>query len=330
MPQLRQNLITGDWVVIAPERAKRPQEFVVADTLRYEVRARCTFCLDGPVYKKENIKEFETKEIYVVPNKFPAFLEDPSMCSPRTYKLEGGFYRARPSTGGHDVIIVKDHDRQLFDLTARQWAEMFLVAKRRYRYFRRQCKHDYSMLIYNQGAQAGASIYHPHAQLFASNIIPNLVSRELRGAEGYYERNAACVFCDFASHEIEEKVRLIQRTKNYLAVTFYAARFPFEIWVLPTHHLSHFEDESDGHLGELSELLADVTARLDRVLKKPPFNFFIHDLPASIGETEYYHWHLEITPRVSMYGGYELGSGVVIDVMAPEVAAEYLRGDKKG
>jgi UDPglucose--hexose-1-phosphate uridylyltransferase len=328
MPQLRQNIVTGEWVVIAPERAKRPTDFIAAETLKPGSKVGCVFCEESEAYKKYNLKGFETRHIYVIPNKFPAFLESPDHVSPRTYKLEDGFYNARPSTGGHDVIIIKEHDWQLFDFTDVVWEGLFSVAKRRYSYWRNDRNTEYSMLIYNQGVKSGASIYHPHAQLFSSNIIPNQISREVYGAQRYFENNGVCVFCDLIHHERREKVRIIKETRDFVAFTFYAARFPFEIWVLPKVHLAHFEDEKQKLMAPLGKLMREVIGMLGKTLQKPPLNFFLHDLPTSIQHADYYHWHLEIAPRVTNYGGYELGSGVVIDVMSPEDAAKYLRGEQ--
>lgn len=183
----------------------------------------------------------------------------------------------------------------------------------------------YSMLIYNQGVGAGASIHHPHAQIMASNIIPNYISKEVAGSERYFENNGSCVFCDLTSHEKTSKTRVIEETANFIAFTFYAARFPFEVWVLPKLHSAHFEDEKDEILPELSKVMRSVIAKIGKTLERPALNFFLHDLPTTLDRADYYHWHIEIAPRVSTYGGYELGSGTVIDVMAPEDAAEFLK-----
>lgn len=324
MPQLRQNIITGEWVVIAPERAKRPSDFMVAESLKPALPDQCPFCLGSAVYKKDNLPEFETKDIFVIRNSYPAFKEEKKTCSHRTLKVEDGFYNLRDSTGGHDVIIIKKHAWQLFDLTPTVWEHLFLVAKRRYSYWRRDCNTRYSMLIYNQGVRAGASIYHPHAQLMASNIIPNQITREIHGSQSYFEENGTCVFCDLVEHEKQQHLRIIEESAEFIAFTFYAARFPFEIWVLPKKHRAHFENEKAHELRLLSQMMHRVINRLDMTLKQPHLNFFIHDLPTSLEEADYYHWHIEITPRVSTYGGYELGSGTIIDVMSPEEAARYL------
>lgn len=324
MPQLRQNIITGEWVVIAPERAKRPNDFVVAETVIHESKDDCAFCLHNEEYKKHRLKNFESGEIYVIPNKYPAFVETNKQCSPRTYHVEDGFYHAKPALGGHDVIVIKDHDLNLFTFTEKTWAEMMAMFAKRYKYWRQDCNTEYAMAIYNQGQRSGASILHPHAQLFASDIIPNQIVKEQHGAETYYEKHGQCVFCILIAHELKQKTRIIYESTDMVACTFYAARFPFEIWAFPKKHASHYEKKTyNDHLA-IAKCLKNITDKLGKTLKNPPLNFYLHDLPTAISDSRYYHWHIEITPRVSLYGGYELGSGVVIDVMSPEEAAEYL------
>lgn len=324
MPQLRQNIITGEWVVIAPERAKRPTDFVIAETIKPESKLDCPFCVASHQYQHTRLKNFESTNVYVIPNKYPAFLEKHQTASPRTYHLENHFYHAKPALGGHDVIVIKDHDLNLFTFSQKIWTDLFEMIAKRYRFWRDNDNTEYTMMIYNQGQKAGASIYHPHAQLFASDIIPNQVVKEQHGAENYFEKYGSCVFCELIKHELNQKVRIVYESKTMVACTFYAARFPFEIWLLPKQHLSHFEQTIDSDYAEISKCLLAVLNKLSRTLHNPPLNFYIHDLPAALTDAKYYHWHIEITPRVSTYGGYELGSGVVIDVMPPEEAAEYL------
>lgn len=324
MPQLRQNIITGEWVVIAPERAKRPNDFVVAETIKPVSKIDCPFCPESENYQKQRVKGFESNNIYVIRNKYPAFIETKEECSPRTYHVEGGFYHTKPGLGGHDVIVIKDHDPQIFDFTITIWQELLAMFAKRYRYWRQDCNTEYAMAIYNQGQRGGASIYHPHAQLFASDIIPNQVVKEQHGAELYYEKHTRCVFCELIKHEMTQKIRVIYESPDIIACTFYAARFPFEIWAFPKKHLSHYETTTRHDHLAIAKCLKNITDKLGMTLKNPPLNFYLHDLPIAISDSRYYHWHIEITPRVSTYGGYELGSGVIIDVMPPEEAAEYL------
>lgn len=325
MPQLRQNIVTGEWVVIAPERSKRPSDFVAAETVRHDSALHCPFCPTGDAYTQARLKRYENDHVFVFPNKFPAFLENKQSCSTRAYRLEDDFYNVRPSTGGHDVLAIKEHHTNIYDFSQAIWHDLFAMAKRRYAYWRSDCNTEYSMLIYNNGVKAGASISHPHAQIMASNIIPNQISKELSGAEQYFENSGSCVFCDLVTHESKEKTRIVAENRYFIAFTFYAARFPFEVWVLPKNHFAHFEQEKEAIIGPLSAIMQEVIGKIGATLEKPALNFFVHDLPTTIDRADYFHWHIEIAPRVSLYGGYELGSGTIIDVMPPEEAAEYLR-----
>lgn len=326
MPQLRQNIITGEWVVIAPDRAKRPTDYVTADTVKVQSKTNCKFCVDRPAYN-ERIKKLDTSNIYVTPNKYPVFLETDDHCSPKSIKVEDDFFRARPSTGGHDIVVIKDHDVDLPKFTKAIWVDIFDAFKKRYSYYKEKCV-SYTMPIYNHGREAGASIEHPHAQIFASNIIPNIISTELHHTEKYLEHNGSCAFCDLIKHEKEFKTRIVCENKNFIAFTFYAARFPFEIWVLPKVHKSVFENETSTNLESLAETLIDVFGKLHSTLNDPPLNFFIHNLPNTSTESDSYHWHLEIAPRITGYGGYEMGSGTIIDVFSPEIAAKFLNKKK--
>lgn len=325
MPQLRQNIVTGEWVVIAPERAKRPDDFITADTVRHQSYTKCPFCPDKDEYQRR-IKKYDTKNTWLIPNKYPAFINDPKNCSARSYKVESDFYRARNSIGGHDLVVVKDHDIDLPKFTKNIWYDLFSTFKERYKFYDKNEKNAYTMGIYNHGSSAGASIEHPHAQIFSSNIIPNIISKEIYTTQKYFENNGECVFCKIIEHEQKEKTRILYEDSSYIAFTVFAARFPFEIWIYPKVHQSRFEDISNGEIKKLANCLIDVFQKLDKTLNDPPLNFFIHSIPNTIQETSYYHWHLEIAPRLAKYGGYELGSGNIIDVISPEQAAQYLKG----
>lgn len=330
MPQLRQNIITGDWVVIAPERAKRPQDFIIPKSVKVSDKKTCPFCLGSETNKgNRKINGAESKNIYVIENKFPAFVDDEAESSIRSFYPEKGFYRVKPSIGKHEVIILKDHDTSLLKMRSKVVAELFGVFQERYKAI---CKDDRVvsiMPIYNHGAESGASIDHPHAQIFASGVIANTVGREIDGAERYYGINGACVFCDLITHERREKVRIVAENSNFLAATFFAARFPFETWVYPKKHESQFEETSKENINSLADCLVEVLAKMDKTLDNPPLNMYIHTLPTIVENSDSFHWHVEIIPRVSNFGGFELGSEVMIDVMSPEEAAEYLRNPRK-
>jgi UDPglucose--hexose-1-phosphate uridylyltransferase len=329
MPQLRQNIVTNEWVIIAPERSKRPSDFIHEEAIKETSEANDPFALSSDHYKHTRIKGYETDHIYVIRNKYPVFIEDDAKESPRTFRLEDGFYGARPSTGGHDVIVIKDAKKTLYTFSRQEWYELFSVAKKRFLHWKKSEAAEHAMLIYNHGANAGASLTHPHAQIFVANIIPNQIVREMAGAEQYFINNGKNVFADLIFHEKKEGERVIAENDEFIAFTCYAARFPFETWVLPKEQCAHFEDERETYIHSLGQIMEDVMTRFGRVLKNPALNFYLHDLPSSVSESDYFRWHIEITPRLGTYGGYELGSGVVVNTMSPEKAADYLRKSRQ-
>ncbi len=322
MPELRQNIVTGEWVIIAPERAKRPLEFLEGKTTQKgPEESKCVFCLGSESYKA---RISESELTYVVRNKYPVFVPEKTG-QIRSFRVENDFYHAKEALGDHEVIVVKDHRTSLPKFSLPIWRDLLSVMVERYQFHADNSQVEYVMNIYNHGLEAGASIVHPHAQVFASNVVTNEIRQEKHGAENYFEINGSCVFCDLRDHEIAEKTRLIFESERSLAVAFYASRFPFEIWVLPKKHESQFELSSKETLNDIAETMRSAIGMLDGTLSDPPVNFFIHTLPSTLANSSFYHWHVEITPRISRYGGFELGSDVIVNLVSPEEAAKLLR-----
>lgn len=329
MPELRQNIITGDWVVVAPERAKRPRDFIIPKSVKISDKTKCPFCVDSVGYKQnKDLIKLNTDNLYVVENRFPAFVEDDSKKTIRSFYPEGAFYRARASVGDHEVIVIKDHDLSLLKFPKPLMTEILKVIQDRYNWMKDHEKVASIVPIYNHGAEAGASIDHPHAQIFASGIVTNEINKELEGADKYYGINGACVYCDIIKHEQKEKIRVIYENDDFIAFNFYAPKYPFETWVMPKNHESQFEETNKLKMANCAEALTEVFKMIDKTLDNPPLNFYIHTLPTIIENSESYHWHIEILPRVSRYGGFELGSDIVINTMPPEEAAGYLKENK--
>ncbi|HOX40957.1 MAG TPA: galactose-1-phosphate uridylyltransferase [bacterium] len=326
MPQLRQNIVNGEWVVIAPERAKRPQDFIIPKGVKVSHKDNCPFCIGSDGYKKnEKVRKAASDHVYVVENRFPAFVEGEVTVSNRSSYPENGFYRVRASIGDHEVVILNEHDESIFTAPKPLLAELFEVTRDRYIAMKKDRRIVSIMPIYNHGAESGASIDHPHAQIFSSGIVTNSVEKELEGSERYFGINGVCVFCDMIKHELAEKVRIVFQNEHFIALAFFAGRFPFETWVLPKRHESQFELTGKLSMKEFADILSETLKLLGKTLDNPPLNFYLHTLPTIYSDSSSYHWHLEITPRVTNFGGYELGSGVIINVMPPEEAAHYLR-----
>ena len=201
MPQLRQNIITGEWVVFAPERAKRPTDYVSITKPKKQKKEDCPFCIDSKnseyPYQKP---EFEKTNTYVIDNKYPVYVEEPDQATAKLYRLEDNFYKMKLALGGHDVVIVKNHETDLPYFDKATFVDLYQTFKHRARYFKKSENIEYVMPIYNHGPSAAASIEHPHAQILASAIVPNQVARELSYTARHFEEKGTCPFCDMIDH----------------------------------------------------------------------------------------------------------------------------------
>lgn len=321
MPKLRQNPLTGEWVVIAPERAKRPQDYVLSKPIpKKRVLEFCNFCPGGEAYNSR-IEEAGSEHVYVVKNKYPAFVPEEAVV------LDAGkLYFSQKSIGDHEVICFLDHQKDLEELPPSHLEELFLVYQQRIRFHSQNPSIEYIMPIHNHGPEAGESIEHPHSQLFASCVIPNQIRREVACCDDFYQKTGRCLLCEIMAEEKKQKVRLVAENDYFLVFCAYAPRFPFEMWLVPKEHQARFEEMNEEERHHLSLLFRRITHQLFKGLNDPPYNFYLHTAPARQNHyQDYYHWHIEILPRLTTFGGYELGSGIVIDVVSPERAAEFLR-----
>jgi UDPglucose--hexose-1-phosphate uridylyltransferase len=186
----------------------------------------------------------------------------------------------------------------------------------------------YVLIFKNHGAQAGATLEHSHTQLIATPIIPRNLQEELDGARRYYELKERCVFCDIVQQDTadDNARRVVATSERFVALAPFAPRFPFETWILPRRHDAAFANvEDEAEFADLAGIFKDVMLRLNLALERPPFNFVIHTAPMSDGDLEYYHWHIEILPKLTRVAGFEIGSGFYINPTPPEDAAQYLR-----
>lgn len=328
MPRIRQNIITGEWVVIAPERSQRPQDFITTASPKRASKKDCPFCIENNIAYQTSIKEFETENVYVIPNKYPAFVSQDDVV-----EQEGDNYPSYKSLGGHDVIILKDHHKELGELKRSVLEEYYHIYQKRINFFKQNPCVEYVMIIHNFGPEGGASIVHPHSQLMASGIIPGRIKKELSGSEEFFRQKNQCIFCWLIEKEQKTKVRVVADNGFFLAFTFWAARFPFEIWIIPKKHQLFFEEIDRSQRLALADIFKKVLNKLNNALNDPPYNYYIHTGPPRLENKKdldkFYHWHIEIAPRVNTFGGYELGSGMVIDVVSPEKAAQFLNKKTK-
>ncbi len=329
MPELRTDPISGRWVITATERAARPTDFKAAP-VEMNDQERCPFC---PGREDRTPPEvFAIREpgagpntpgwhVRVVSNKFPAL-----RIEGETTRSKVGIYTRMDGVGAHEVIIeTTEHHTHLGLLAVPHVAAVIAAYLQRYRDLDGDERFQYALLFRNHGRAAGASLSHPHSQLIALPAIPKRAAEELETAERYFGRNAICVFCHMLRQELESKDRVVYENDRFVAIQPYAARFPFETWLLPKEHKASFGDVTETDLTSLAQALQTTLRALHTCLNNPPYNYIVHTAPYIDHAGHFYHWHLEIMPRLTEVAGFEWGSGFYINPVVPEHAARFLR-----
>lgn len=331
MPQLRQDLVTQRWVAIATERAKRPSSFSRAAAVPVPPAAQCPFCVGHEAMTPPEVMAFRVPgtepntpgwEVRVVPNLYPAF--GPADLEPVISHV--GPYTTMTGVGVHEVLISSpSHGDDFAQLPVSHIEKVVRAYIARYDAHRPNPAIRYILIINNHGKEAGASLEHPHSQLFGIPLVPSAVCEELDGVRRYRAESGRCVYCDIVTAEREAGERVIQENDWFLVYAPFASRTPFEASILPKWHAARFETMTVEQQKAFASTLHDLTARLYHGLNDPPFNFYIHTAPPHGDAEPDYHWHLELLPKLAIAAGFELGTGVMINVATPESAAEYLR-----
>ncbi len=321
--ELRQDIVTGDWVVIATGRAKRPVDFVSDRRAEDDPDVADPFQdfsgQEEPVllYKKED----GDWSLAVIPNKFPAFTRGRA---PKD--LSEGPYFAMSGVGYHEVIITKDSEKSLALLDLWQVAEVMDAYHERYLSLMNKKSVNYIQIMHNHGREAGASIAHPHSQLMAIPVVSPYLELELRGSELYHRNNKHDVYATIAEFETTERDRLVFENEHFIVFCPFASRAAFELCVLPKSSSPYFERITDDEKLALAEAMQKALYSLWKGLANPAYNFYLHTAPCDGKEYPHYRWHFEILPKPpTPWAGFELSTGIEISTIEPEVAAQYLR-----
>ncbi len=259
--------------------------------------------------------------VRVVPNKFPALRIEES-----NDKTTHGLYDRIGGFGAHEVIIESpDHATELPDMPLEQIERLLRAYRDRCLDLRKDPRIKYILIFKNYGQAAGASMEHPHSQLIGLPISPSRVMGEVRGAQRHFELSESCLFCDILKQDIRDQKRVVIDDGGFMALAPFAARFPYETWILPKTHNANFDHIKDEELPALAKTLKSTLAKLKACLGDPPYNLMIHTLPLQSKEETSFHWHIEIIPHVTQVAGFELGTGFYVNPTPPEAAAERMR-----
>jgi len=332
MPELRRDPVVGRWIIVAAERAIRPQDFAPLENTHAtaEGRHNCPFCPGREDRTPPEIMAYRPDglppnspgwTVRVVPNKYPA-LQIEGELDPRGE----GIYDRMNGIGAHEVIIeTPDHEATLATMAEPQIEAMLYAFVDRINDLEKDVRFKYIQIFKNVGEAAGASLEHPHCQLIATPVVPKRITEELSGALAHFEYRERCVFCDILRQESEVEKRLIFADDVVVSFVPYAPRFPFEIQILPRRHQSSFNRVVDEEIKHLAIHLKLVIEKINLLLGAPPYNLVLHTAPCGLDELEHYHWHVEIIPKLAKVAGFEWGTGFYINPTVPEQVAEDLR-----
>jgi UDPglucose--hexose-1-phosphate uridylyltransferase len=329
LPELRKDPITGRWVIIAAERAMRPSDFIRQPAVPTG-RRFCPFCPGNESKTPPEVLAYRPGggrpnepgwTLRVVPNKFPALRVEGDL-----NRQGEGVYDRMNGVGAHEVVIeTPDHMLTLSELSEKQVEDVFWAMRDRIVDLRRDKRLRYIIVFKNHGAAAGATLEHTHSQLIALPVVPKRAQEELDGSRRYFDYRERCIFCDILRQESDSGARVVLESEHFLAITPYASRFPFETWILPKRHASHFEASEIPEMQNLGWIQRAILRKIDKVLERPAYNLMIHSSPVQEGAMAHYHWHIEIIPKLTNAAGFEWGTGFYINPTPPEEAARFLR-----
>lgn len=336
--ELRRDFLLNRWVVIATERAKRPTDF----TKQRKEQIQTTLCPMCPnnehmtppavlVYLKSNgniVKDKDTTMlrhknwlIRCVPNLYPAFGPPKESIDPSNIMKSDSFGLA---VGHHEVLVESpQHDCHPADAELPQLTHVINGYVDRLHDLSSKPYVQYVSIFRNHGQDAGASLTHAHSQIIAMPFVPTIVDEEIKASMEFWNQNGKCVFCDLIEQETKG-ARLVQETDYFVILAPYASVNPMEVWIIPKKHNANILNLTDCDREEFAKALKGTLKALKDLVNDPPYNYGIH---LSIGRQaqDYYHWHVEVYPRLAVWAGYEKSTGIYINTITPETAAAEYR-----
>ncbi|MBI3862869.1 MAG: galactose-1-phosphate uridylyltransferase [Planctomycetia bacterium] len=331
MSVLRYDQTISDWVIFAPSRAQRPHELkkssAGASAGEPSVEKNCPFCPGSEGLTPREIYRLRSTDadpshwsVRVIPNKFPALrIEEDN----RHY---GDGFRYIGGCGAHEVIIESpNHSLVLAEQPADQVERVLRAAQARYLDLMRDARFQTVVIFKNHGESAGTSLKHPHWQIIATPVVPRMLRLKYALATDYFDMTGGCLYRDKVQQEMRETKRILAANDQFVALLPYASHLPFETWIFPLEHQASFGQLESGRFHSLAAILKTVLLKLHRGLENPDFNLTIDTAGRGDEDKPYFSWHIRILPRLSTPAGFELGSGMSINTVLPEDAADYLR-----
>ena len=329
MPEIRHNVLTREWVIIATERAKRPDQFVRRREKKPlpAFEPKCPFCPGNEAMTPPEtyvVPDANSWRVRVTPNKYGALSYEGS----RQLSIHG-IRRKVTGVGIHEVIVeTPAHNAAtalLQDADVETIIETYL---NRFKFASMDPRVEQVTIFKNHGESAGTSLEHPHSQMIAAPVITSQLRDRLINALKHFDEFGECIFCHVLDEELKEGTRIVIESEHFVTFIQYAALTPFSMLIMTRRHMACFAEMNDAEAADLARVLRRTLAKLYRGLLDPDFNYSIRTAPMEYTGVKYYHWYLSIIPRLTKMAGFELGSGMFINVSLPEENASFLRGIK--
>lgn len=333
MPIFRYERTMGDWVALAPERAARPHDVKAANAAAPKEQRdhdpRCPFCVGNEAETSATIDaELDPADpsrwlVRVFPNMYPVVTAGEAVAPSDTQR---GLFHEIPGHGRHEVLVESpDHSRELAEQPLEQVERVLATLRRRARVLAAEPGIELVQIFKNQGSAAGSSLVHGHFQIVGMSVVPRQLRVKYQVAADYYNEHGVSVYTDLTRAELTAGVRVVGENAEFVAFAPFASRMPYETWIVPRTERSTFAALASEALPELARMLVDVLTRLSRALQDPPFNLVIFSAPRRHADEPDFVWHIEILPRLATPAGLELATGLAINPVLPEVAAQVLR-----
>lgn len=326
MSELRLNLITREWVIIATERAKRPEEFRKLKNKRHlpAYLDSCPFCPGNEQRTPDEIMRIPDNgdwKVRVTPNKFAAL----SSTISRERKNEDGRHLIT-GFGRHEVIIESPvHNMYIANMPAEDIAYLFRTYRERFIRIYEDPGIEHVIIFKNYGESAGTSLLHPHSQIIGTPVTPLQVRHRIEEGMRYFDNTGGCLMCTLVDDEISDGRRVVLDTEHFVTLVPFAALSPFHTWIFPKRHCATFSSIDEEEIADLSHHLKTILRKFYVGLEDPDFNYIIRSENPKECKSEYFHWYMSIVPRLTQTAGFELGSGMYINTSIPEENADFLR-----
>ena len=330
MPEFRHNVLTREWVIIATERAKRPQDFAKKMKDKKAVLSyvdTCPFCPGNEKMTPPEtyvVPDTNSWRVRVTPNKFAAVSFEGEL-----HRSFRGIRRTVTGVGIHEVIVeTPDHSKTTALLKDHEVETVIQTYLNRFLFASADPRVGQVTLFKNHGEAAGTSLEHPHSQIIATPVITAQLRDRLINSLKHFDEFGECLFCHVLEQELKEGTRVILETEHFVSFVQFAALTPFSLLIMPRRHMACFAEINDAEAAGLAHTLRVTLAKLYYGLENPDFNYSIRTAPHEYSGAKYHHWYLSVIPRLTKMAGFELGSGMFINASLPEENASFLRGVK--